>query len=350
MQISTENKQLVKLAGSLNLLFFLLCIVYSLYAGHTRGLDPELTEKVISFTLGSGLCWIINLSLFLFVYPKVPTWKGSRWVFLYLPSFLITIPLGILIANSHAYYSLSGDRINSPISGPVSAVISINSLSLLAIEVIRSYYSQMNTRMEHARMQLELSHLQVLSMEAQHEKLKNQLHPHFLFNSLTALKSLIRKDPPLAENYLIKLSYFLRFSISHNEQNIVPLQDELKFSLYYLEMQKIRFRDALSFTVEIPNDQLQDAKLPVFSLQLTLENAIKHNLLTQESPLHISLRWLDSDWVLIENNVQTKMQIDPSSGIGLKNLSDRYKLLTQEDIVIENDAAHFRVYLKVIRP
>jgi LytS/YehU family sensor histidine kinase len=138
--------------------------------------------------------------------------------------------------------------------------------------------------------------------------------------------------------------------MSHNEQNVVPLEEELKFSLSYLAMQKVRFRDALIYNAAIPDHQLEQASLPVFSLQLTLENAIKHNKLTTEQPLRITIRFLEPDWILVENNIHEKLSTDPSSGIGLKNLSDRYRLLLEEDIKIENDADFFRVYLKIIRP
>lgn len=196
---------------------------------------------------------------------------------------------------------------------------------------------------------MENAELKMKSLEAQHEKLKSQLHPHFLFNSLNALNSLIRRDAEQAENYLIKLSGFLRFSISHNEQNVVSLEEELKFSLYYLEMQKIRFRHALSYDVEIPLEQQKNARLPVFSLQLLLENAIKHNKLTQEQPLCITMKYLDPDWLLVENNVHEKLNVEPASGIGLKNLSDRYRLLIQEDIKVHHNDYFFQVYLKLIR-
>jgi two-component system, LytTR family, sensor kinase len=237
----------------------------------------------------------------------------------------------------------------NPVTGPIAFVFSINTLSLVAIELILARYAQNRIRMENANIKIENAELRMKSLQAQHEKLKNQLHPHFLFNSLTALKSLIRKDPQLAESYLVKLSEFLRFSISHNEQNVVSLQEELKFSLYYLDMQKIRFRNALVFTVDIPEHQLENASLPVFSLQLTLENAIKHNKLTQEQPLSISMRYLEPDWLLVENNIHQKLNADAASGIGLKNLSDRYKLLVDDDIRFENDSDFFRVYLKIIR-
>jgi len=350
MRINRQNKQLVKIAGSINLLFLLLCISFAIFLENNHTQHLEIFKKLIKFTLANGICWIVNLSILVFFLPLMPKWKNARWLFFYLPSYLATFSLGIIIANSYLYGFLSDEPMRSPVSGPIFFVAGMNSLSLLALELILSRYAQADIRIEYANMKAENAELRMKSMEAQHEKLKNQLHPHFLFNSLTALKTLIHKDPALAENYLIKLSGFLRFSMSHNEQNVVPLEEELKFSLYYLEMQKIRFRHALTYEVQVPDDQLTDAFLPVFSLQLTLENAIKHNLLTQERPLCIVMRYVEPGWLLVENNVQAKLTADAPSGIGLKNLSDRYKLLIHEDIKIENDADCFRVHLKIIRP
>ena len=350
MHITLQSRRLIKVAGTINLFFFLLCIIFFLFAGSEQGEQQNVAKKVIKFTLANGICWSVDLLLLMFLLPLAPKWKNARWFFFYLPSYLVNFSLGVLIANSVIYNFLSSEQLGSPISGPIFFVAGINTLALVGIELILSRYAQADIRLEYANMKAENAELRMKSMEAQHEKLKNQLHPHFLFNSLTALKSLIHKDPELAENYLIKLSGFLRFSMSHNEQNVVPLEEELKFSLYYLEMQKIRFRQALIYDVQIPAEQLTDAFLPVFSLQLTLENAIKHNRLTQEKPLCIVMRYVEPGWLQVENNVQAKLTADAPSGIGLKNLSDRYKLLIHEDIKIENDADCFRVHLKIIRP
>jgi len=353
MQITRQNKQLVKIAGSINLLFLLLCIALVIFLGYEHNEKQKIVGKTATFILANSICWIVNLCILIVFVPLLSKWRYSRWLSFYLISYLVTFSLAILIGNSSFYQVLSdepgGEGLRDPVMGPIIFVISINTLSLVAIELILARYAQTSIRMENANMKTENAELKMKSLQAQHEKLKNQLHPHFLFNSLTALKSLIRKDPELAENYLVKLSEFLRFSISHNEQNVVPLQEELKFSLYYLEMQKIRFRNALVFTVDIPDHQLLSASLPVFSLQLTLENAIKHNKLTQEQPLSITIRYIKPDWLLVENNVHEKLYTDPASGIGLKNLSDRYKLLVHDDIKIENDINFFRVYLKIIR-
>ena len=349
MHITRQNRQLVRIAGGVNLLFFLLSIAFVFFIGYEHGEHQRVIRKTLTFAAANSICWIINLVILIGFAPLVSKLKNHRWLYFYLPSYLVTFSLSILIANSSFYHTLSGETLHSPIAGPLLFIVSINTLSLVAIELILSRYTAANIRMENANMKTENAELKMKSLQARHEKLKNQLHPHFLFNSLTALKSLIRKDPELAENYVVKLSEFLRFSISHNEQNVVSLKEELKFSLYYLDMQKIRFRDALLYTVDIPDQELTHASLPVFSLQLTLENAIKHNKLTREQPLAISIRYVATDWLLVENNIHEKLSADPASGIGLKNLSDRYKLLSEEDIKIENDAENFRVYLKIIR-
>lgn len=353
MQITRQNKQLVIIAGSINLLFLLLSVALVIFLGYEHSEKQKIIGKTTTFILGNSSCWIVNLCILILIVPILSKWNYPRWLSFYLISYLVTFILAIFIGNSSFYQVISdepvGEGLRQPVSGPILFVVGINTLSLVAIELILARYAQARIRMENATMKTENAELRMKSLQAQHEKLKNQLHPHFLFNSLMALKSLIRKDPELAENYLVKLSEFLRFSISHNEQNVVSLQEELKFSLYYLEMQKIRFRNALIFSVDIPTPQLENAKLPVFSLQLTLENAIKHNRLTQENPLSISIRYLEPDWLLVENNIHEKLNVDPASGIGLKNLSDRYKLLVHDDIKIENDVDFFRVYLKIIR-
>lgn len=345
--ISRQNRQLFKVAGSINLLLFLLSIAFVLFFGYDHGEPESIVRKIIIFVFANSICWLVNLSLHIVFVPWILKWKNSRWLSFYLPSYLVTFVLAILIANFVFYRWLN--PVEQTIIRPLSYVAGINTLSLVAIELVLSRYAQAKIWAENNKMKMENTELKMKSLEAQHEKLKNQLNPHFLFNSLTALKSLIRRDPELAENYLVKLSEFLRFSMSHNKQNIVPLQEELKFSLYYLEMQKIRFRDALVYTVDIPDSQHVNASLPVFSLQLTLENAIKHNKLTREEPLCIVIRYLASGWLQVENTINEKLNSDPGTGIGLKNLSDRYKLLGEEDIRIDNDAQFFKVDFKIIR-
>ncbi|SRR5260221_7889363 len=339
MNLGEKNSQLVRIAAWVNLLFLLLCIALVLFMGFDHSEAPRYFRKMAAFALANMICWLVNVCLIVFLLPALRMKKRNRNAFFYFLSFLGNLFIVQLISGfviEKLQLKMEDNRFS-----PLYYALFFNTISLLSIELIISRY-------EKSRMKLENAELKVMSLQAQHEKLKNQLHPHFLFNSLNALQTLIRKTPLLAESYLLKLSEFLRFSISHSERNIVSLREELKFSLYYLEMQKIRFRDSLSYQVDESLNTMKEAMVPVFSLQLLLENAIRHNALTRETPLFISIRYMAPDWLVVENNVSEKLNIEPGTGLGLKNLSDRYMLLVDEDIQVKVNSNNFQVYIKLL--
>ncbi|MCO5260599.1 MAG: histidine kinase [Crocinitomicaceae bacterium] len=195
--------------------------------------------------------------------------------------------------------------------------------------------------------ELEVSRLQIINTETLNQLLKQQIQPHFLFNALNTLKSLIKKQPVVAENYLIQLSDFLRASISEHRSDVVSLAEELELCSNYMEMQKIRFGEALLYNVSSTVLERHDDCIPFFSLQPLLENAIKHNELTKEKPLVIHL-FLDGDAIVVENNLQKRKDVEVSTGNGLKNLKERYKILCNEDVLVVQDNAKFSVHLKLI--
>jgi two-component system LytT family sensor kinase len=339
MKLGEKNRQLIRIAAIINGLFLLLCILLVLFMSSDNSETQRYFRKIAAFAIANIACWLINIFLIIFLLPAVNKEKQERGVLFYILSFVTSMSV-VQLLSSFVIAELHLKTPNIRFSPLLYAAI-FNAVSLLAIELIIS-------RFEKSRMKFENAELKMMSLQAEHEKLKNQLHPHFLFNSLNALKSLMRKNPAQAESYLIKLAEFLRFSISHNEQNIVPLGEELKFSLYYLEMQKIRFPESLKYEVDQSLLTLNGAMLPVFSLQLLLENAIKHNALTNENPLCIHIRYMAPDYILVENNLSEKLNIEPGSGLGLKNLSDRYLLLTNQKIDVKKNSTHFQVSLKII--
>jgi two-component system, LytTR family, sensor kinase len=195
----------------------------------------------------------------------------------------------------------------------------------------------------------ENNQLRVANLEARHGQLKQQLHPHFLFNSLNILRSLIKRSPNEAETYLEKLSELLRFSISNDRETLVPLQTELELSTHYLEMQRVRFGNALLFNIHIPVSMSVHGKLPVYSIQLLVENAIKHNVLTQAKPLHITVTGNEAaETITVSNNSQPKTTKEPSNGVGLANLTERYQLLGNSNILISKVDNEFSVTIKVL--
>lgn len=194
--------------------------------------------------------------------------------------------------------------------------------------------------------EIEVSLLRTANAETTNQLLRQQVQPHFLFNALSVLKTLISHDPQNAEAYLIRLSDFLRISFSKNKKGVASIKEELKICSDYLEMQKMRFGDALEYQFDVP-EQYLDKTLPFFSLQMLAENAIKHNILTDESPLTIRIS-AKADVIVIENNLQLKTFVEDTTGYGLSNLSERYKLLSGNAIEINDDGKTFSVGFKII--
>lgn len=218
-------------------------------------------------------------------------------------------------------------------------VISINTVILIIQDL--ALVIEKKTIIESENMQLKIKNI-----EANYHQLKQQLQPHFLFNSLNVLKALIKKQPDNAEIYIKRLSDFLRASVSYESVDTVRLKDELKLCNDYIEMQKIRFEDAIIFDISIPDDR-NESSLPIFSIQLLLENAIKHNSFTAESPLYIKVAY-EEGWIWVSNNKRPKPQGETKSGTGLQNLSERYKIISGNDIRIIANETEFRVGILVL--
>ncbi len=201
---------------------------------------------------------------------------------------------------------------------------------------------------EKSRIQLELVQLKSSNAETTNQLLKQQIQPHFLFNALNTLKSLIKKQPDTAEDYLIRLSDFLRASFANKPSGLSTVTEELKICGNYMEMQKVRFGDSIHYKIEISeSDEAMLKYLPTFSLQPLLENAIKHNIATVEDPLTIVVR-RQEDKIVVSNNLQIKSSIETSTGNGLSNLKERYRILSGDEVVISTDNEEFTVSLKML--
>jgi two-component system, LytTR family, sensor kinase len=220
----------------------------------------------------------------------------------------------------------------------IGGVIAINTIILILANFIVLQFQK-----EHA--EAEIQQLKVSNLEAQKHLLIQQLHPHFLFNALSTLKSLIKENPEGAEDYSVKLSEFLRYSIQAQSSELVNLEEELQFTRDYIELQKVRFGDAFHCEIDIPNTYLS-LKLPTFALQTLVENAIKHNRFTDKKPLFISIK-IENDKIKVSNNKTKKALIQPS-GTGLKNLNERYELAANQSVVIKDDETQFTVFLNLI--
>jgi len=181
---------------------------------------------------------------------------------------------------------------------------------------------------------------------AKFDALKNQLDPHFLFNSLNVLTSLIEENPEAATKFTTALSKVYRYVLEQKNKDLVTVTEELKFANLYMSLIKMRFEDSIVFNVpeKVSNPE---AKVVPLSLQLLLENAVKHNQVTPKKKLHISI--YESDGVLyVKNNVQPKQVVKESTGVGLKNITDRYYLLSNRPVTIQENNKEFCIGIPML--
>lgn len=181
---------------------------------------------------------------------------------------------------------------------------------------------------------------------AKFESLKSQIDPHFLFNSLNVLTSLISENPNQAEKFTTKLSKVYRYVLEQRNKDLIPLTEEINFAKTYMELLEMRFEDAVRF--EIPST-VSDERLKIvpLSLQLLLENALKHNVVSSSKPLTIRI-YEENNYLIIENNINPKETIGKSTRVGLRNIADRYGLITKQRVIIENNNKIFRVSLPLL--
>lgn len=192
------------------------------------------------------------------------------------------------------------------------------------------------------------------NIQNQYQALKNQLNPHMLFNSLNTLQSLVRESPEKAQNYIRELSHVLRYTLQENETHTVTLREEIDFVEAYIFLMKMRYEDNLRFVMEV-GTQWMDYCLPPFSIQTLVENAIKHNEISSRKPLTIEIRTVamtsnEEIVLVVENNLQPRRTASSGTGIGLANLSKRYRLLLGREIQITETNGKFSVSISLVKP
>jgi hypothetical protein len=181
---------------------------------------------------------------------------------------------------------------------------------------------------------------------AKFDALKNQLDPHFLFNSLNVLTSLIEENPVNAQKFTTSLSKVYRYVLEQKNKELVTVDEELQFAKTYMSLLKMRFEDSIIFTMPEKASNPESKVVPL-SLQLLLENAVKHNMVTSSKPLKINI-YEDQGNLVVENNLQPKQIVKKSSGVGLGNITQRYDLLTNKKVNITKEANRFAVAIPML--
>ena len=307
----------------------------------------------IRFTGGDRLVgvdlpdWYLGLIILAMV---LVLWEGNRLIERYLkPSakvhplithFLLSLLVVVVISVLPLLFTPEGlGRFSQDFRLTLAFSFRVN-LFLHCVNAIIFYINRLKDA------QIETQKLKRQNLEAQFEALRNQINPHFLFNSFNVLSNLVYKDADMSAQFIEQLAKVYRYLIYHQENKLVPLEEELDFIEAYLYLLEIRFADNLHVEVNFP-DSINGWQIAPVSLQLLIENAIKHNTLSANRPLTIRLA-LEDRYISVTNNLQPKSDMQESTGVGLQNIIKRYQFLTDEEIVIENNNSNFTVKLPLI--
>jgi len=238
--------------------------------------------------------------------------------------------------------SVIGQDYHHPSNTQLLVPILLISGMILAIYEAIYYYSRLQKFVR------EEEQAKQVVIEAQLDALRNQARPHFLFNSLNTLRDIIENDPKgEAIQFVDKLSDVYRYILESSNVNLIPLTDELKFAQSYIHVQSERFGSNLQINWNINKDLLNLLIIPM-SLQLLLENAIKHNVVSKSKPLTIEII-TDGDQLIVENKLQSKSTNLPSTKIGLDSIKKRYALISGKSLTINNDGNTFKVIIPLLQ-
>ena len=223
-------------------------------------------------------------------------------------------------------------------------------LKCIVVLVVAILYGRIYTLLfEQRKILSENEQLRSENLQNQYNMLMGQISPHFFFNSLNSLSMLVRgKDEQKALEYIDQLSYTFRYIIQNGQNTKSKLQDEMEFARAYGELFKVRYADKLFFDVDV-DERYNEWLLPALTLQPLIGNAVKHNTITRKHPFHISIR-TEGSTLVVSNLKSPKLEPEPSTGIGLKNLSSRWRLIAGTDIEIIDNEKEFIVRLPLQNP
>lgn len=289
--------------------------------------------------------WIIIRFILIFLRKKYPDFKDDlkRIIFLLFAIitviFFIDFTVGFLLAKTFTFFGYSSSHM---------VILKVLLPVILIVIMIMAIYEAIYYNVRLKKSIRDEEQTKQIMIQAQLDTLRNQAQPHFLFNSLNTLRDIIDQNSKEdAKAFVDNLSGVYRFILESGTTNLISLQEELKFAKAYIHIQTERFGDNLKVNWNIPEDKLSAMIVPM-SLQLLIENAIKHNIVSRAKPLVVDIETID-DQLIVSNNVQVKSTQTPSTKIGLKNIEKRYALISNILPDIKNDGNRFMVTLPLLK-
>lgn len=324
----------------------LVVITYNHLSGYYELQD--LSDFVFRMVWGTALSL---LAAFFIAYPDLfiihRLNSFSSWHRRVLPRIILQLILSLIVALvASTLITLFSHLINAYEEGLAPVLVKNGLIVSVANVVLMVILEAWIFFMESAESKKKTRDLEKELSQIRFEVLKNQINPHFMFNSLNVLSGLIDKDTDKAQEFIDEFSHVYRYVLETIEQPVVTVNEELNFIRSYMYLQQIRYGQNLQFSMDVPASLL-GFYLPPLSLQVVLENAIKHNLISPEKPLQIEIFHKDQHLV-VRNNVQSKRTGGRSTGVGQKNLLKRYQLISDRKPDFRMEQLHYRVSLPLL--
>ena len=336
-------KELLRSLG-IGLIIFLVMIILNLIYGGKLELNNELGKTFLYTILYSVTLGYSNQLVFVYL-DKVfinERFSLKRMVVGFLSSFVVTIFM-IFLLRVFIEVVIEGTSFenywkNEKPSNYVFAFV-MTFIVLLSFYAFYIYKAYSDSKVKEQK-------IIAGTASAQFESLKNQIDPHFLFNSLNVLSSLIEENPDNAQRFTTSLSKIYRYVLEQKDKELVPVSEELAFAKTYMNLLKMRFENSITF--DLPEDfDNPEAKVVPLSLQLLLENTIKHNVVSEQKPLNIKI-YIENNYLIVENNLQKKEVLQDRRGVGLQNIVNRYGLISERKMLIEESPAFFKVKIPIL--
>jgi len=340
-------KQLLLLLIGLAVFIQLSVIIYNHFSGFA--VLSSFQHFFFRLLLGS---FFSLLAGFLIAYPDL--WiiqqlnKRFPWNKKLFKRILIQLIVSVFVATFIIIIVTLLVHFIGPYTDPIVDVLLYNSLifavvNILLMAILEAWMFSLESK--KAKQVAESLHEEL--SQIRFEVLKSQINPHFMFNSLNVLSGLISTDAKKAEEFVDQFSLVYRYVLETIEHPVSSLKKELDFMRSYLFLQQIRYGESLRYTLNIPSDQFQKL-LPPLSLQIVLENAIKHNIVNESNPLLIEI-YFEDGFLMIKNQVQPKISMGKSTGLGLKNLTKRYALISKKQPVFKLENQFYLAQLPLIK-
>jgi two-component system, LytTR family, sensor kinase len=291
------------------------------------------------------ICWNIARWVILTIQKKRPGLEQLRPRLLWL--LTIALPVLSLVAYLGRYYThqfVLGFTTPFP---PTLELANGVGIQLFYHTVYIGIYEGWYVIQEWQKIVAEKEALVKLQWQSRFDSLKNQVNPHFLFNSLNSLSSLIAENPRRAQDFVDEMSTVYRYLLQTNDKALTNLKEELRFVHAYFHLLETRFGEAIKLELDVPPQYL-DCQLAPLTLQVLLENAVKHNIISLKNPLTIEIKMADNNRLLVRNNLQRKQIHVKSEGVGLSNIVAKYQLMNDTTIHISETDTHFSVEIPLL--